>query len=390
MDATAAYRAEQARLQDELDGRKDIRIPAPKEPEVDSKVYRDVEALLFRGFLYISAEINDVDFTFKALNHHEFDLLQMSLGYRADPKSMRRFHNYFLAYGVIMIDGHNVLLDRERWLPDLAEFFDKMATHAREKAIRAMSSLNRRASNAVLLTEAYALEVYSRFRWAQMQGLDLSAPQVTGVPGSERLGLNWGQLTWRAFNLYEDRHELAEREWENAKFVGACFAGKGIQKVYNQDNTRRQKEKEDRLARKDRLLRHVLLGSSLETDTQEVQGGQVMQVARTVEQLADQLEKSLRGEHDWHDHVVSSLEERVRLEQQEQRERMERLAEEYAEAYGDAAVTSKTDVSVGLTQGEVQDRLLQRQQQARNMVRVLVQDEKQDNFMSKWGLKDSE
>ena len=390
MDATAAYRAEQARLQDELDGRKDIRIPAPKEPEVDSKVYRDVEALLFRGFLYISAEINDVDFTFKALNHHEFDLLQMSLGYRADPKSMRRFHNYFLAYGVIMIDGHNVLLDRERWLPDLAEFFDKMATHAREKAIRAMSSLNRRASNAVLLTEAYALEVYSRFRWAQMQGLDLSAPQVTGVPGSERLGLNWGQLTWRAFNLYEDRHELAEREWENAKFVGACFAGKGIQKVYNQDNTRRQKEKEDRLARKDRLLRHVLLGSSLETDTQEVQGGQVMQVARTVEQLADQLEKSLRGEHDWHDHVVSSLEERVRLEQQEQRERMERLAEEYAEAYGDAAVTSKTDVSVGLTQGEVQDRLLQRQQQARNMVRVLVQDEKQDKFMSKWGLKDSE
>ena len=118
---------------------------------------------------------------------------------------------------------------------------------------------------------------------------------------------------------------------------------------------------------------------------QEIKGGQEIQIARTVEQLADQLEKSLRGEHDWHDHVVSSLEERVRKEQQLHQERMERLAEEYTAAYGDAAVTSTTNTSVGLTQGEVQDRLLQRQKQAGNMLRPMP-DEKTDKFRTKWGL----
>ena len=388
MDVLSRYQAEQAKLQDELDGKSDIHIDVPKDPEVDPKIYRDVEALLFRGFLYISAEINDVDFTFKSLNHHEFDLLQMALGHRVDSKAMRKFYNYFLAYGIIMIDGHNVLLDRERWLPNLAKFFDTMPAQAREKVIRAMSELNRRASSGVLLTEAFAMETASRFRWAQLQGLDLSAPMVTGVPGSSNLGLNWGQLSWRAMNLYEDRHEAAEREWENAKFIGACFAGKGVQKIYNQDNTRRQKEREDRAARKDKLLRHVILGVPLEAP-EELKGGQVIQVARTVEQLADQLEKSLRGEEDWHDHVVSSLENKTRQEQIAHQERLNKLAEEYAEAYGDQAIVGRTE-ALGLTPSEVADRLLKRQQQARNVVRPEQMDEKSANFMHKWGLDGKE
>ena len=388
MDALIAYQVEQNKLRNEFEGTQDIHIDVPKEPEVDPKLYRDVEALLFRGFLYLSAEINDVDFTFKSLNHHEFDLLQMALGYRSDAKAMRKFYNHFLAYGVVMVDGHNVLLDRERWVPDLAKLFDGLATHAREKVIRALSELNRRASSGVLLTEAYAMESSSRFRWAQLQGLDLSAPMVTGVPGSFNLGLNWAQLSWRAMNLYEDRHDAAEREWENAKFIGACFAGKGIQKVYTQDTNRRQKEQEERAERKDKLLRHVVLGTPLDSP-EVVKGGQTIQVARTVEQLADQLEKSLRGEQDWHDYVVSSLENRTRQEQQNQQERLTKLAEEYAEAYGDKPIVGRTE-TVGLTPEDVKDRLLKRQEQAKNIVRPgQPQDEKHSNFMTKWGLDGS-
>ena len=64
---------------------------------------------------------------------------------------------------------------------------------------------------------------------------------------------------WRALNYYEDLKEMAEREWDNAKFIGSCFAGKEIKKIYNQDKDRRQKEREERVRKRDKILRQVIL-----------------------------------------------------------------------------------------------------------------------------------
>ena len=92
---------EQAELRDEHEnGRKNIRIPAPKEPEVNPEVWRDVLPLLQRGFLMQSAEINGILFVFKSLNHHEYEMVQLVGGLRSDRQPMQRFWDIFLAYGV--------------------------------------------------------------------------------------------------------------------------------------------------------------------------------------------------------------------------------------------------------------------------------------------------
>jgi len=97
---------------------------------------------------------------------------------------------------------------------------------------------------------------------------------------------------WRAVNYFEDHSDTNERQWENAKFVGSCTAGKGISKVYQQDQDRRQKDRDEKFARKDTLLRQVLLGEAVESTTQQGQA-QVMVSAQTVDALATQLESSL-------------------------------------------------------------------------------------------------
>jgi hypothetical protein len=379
------YEQEQEALR-RSEGR-DIHIDPPKEPEVNPEVYRDVLTMLFKGFVMVPAQIGEAKFVFKSLNHHEFEFLQLVC---AGEKEVSNKHwNLFLAYNVFMIDGQNILLDRERWLPKIAETFDLMDHKTRQRIVRQMSELNRRANNAVILTECYAMEGYSRYRWAQLNGIDLCSPTTTGIPGTERLGMNWAQLIWRALNYYEDRHEQQERDWDNAKFVGSCSASKGIQKVYQQDTDRRQKEKEDRLARKDKILRQVVLGEKQDDKVKQLPGT-VVTGAHTVEELAQQLENDLKGEKDWHDRVVEEHTRRIKTNIQRRQQQVHELSQRHEEEFRGQRIVGGTDFS-GLSAAEVQERIsrqkqLEAQRLAQGMVRPgLPDDPKSVGFLDRWG-----
>jgi len=383
-----SYEEEQKRLKNEYEGKsQDIHITIPQEPEVNPEVYKDVEPMLYRGFLTVAAEINKVYFVFKSLNHHEFGLLQFS-GVLQGKKLADNFWSFFLAYGVFMVDGMNVLSDRERWISKLADTFSELPKDAQSKIIRHISEINRRSSAAIILTEAYAMESMSRYRWMQIKGIDLTSPAVTGIDGTQRIGLNWAQQLWRALNLAEDRNEQYEREWENAKFVGSCFAGKGLSKVYSQDTERRRKEREERITRKDKLLREVLLGEKVPEKTTMLPGMTVT-VPHTVEELVDQLEKDLRGEQDYHDKVVAEHENKIREQYQERQRQQEEAIKETSVRFGGKNVIGGSEI-YGLTPQEVELRMqrgkqLEAQAAARMQVHPLL-DEKTEVFLDKWGV----
>lgn len=362
----------------------DFHIEIPKVPEVNPEVYRDVEPMLFRGFLYVPATINGVSFVFKSLNHHEFEHLSF-LDFDTSRKGIRKSHDLFLAHCVLMIDGTNVLPDRENWIHELAKFFGGLDNGARQTAIHRLSEINRRANRAVILTEAYATEQTSRFRWAQLKGIDLMSPAATGFVGTERIGMNWAQFTWRAINYFEDQKEIAEREWENAKFVASAMAGKGMSKVHSQDRQRRKKDIEERSERKDRILRFALLGEPLDTESRS---GGVLHVARTVEELSKQLAADLKGEKDWHDMVVENHERQVRDQAQARMDRIREFQKAASEKYGDQPLVGSTETE-GLTPDEVQFRLQRRRQLAAQRLAQQaaypeLHDEKQAQFLERW------
>jgi len=385
------YGQEQARLQKQQEGVRDD-IPIPKDPEVNPEVYRDVEPLIFRGFLTVSAEINETHIVFKSLNHHEFGLVRMMGNIREGVSPPQKFWDLFLAYGVFMVDGQNVLPERERWISDIAKLFGALPLKTKNNIIRHLSELNRRSANAVILTEAYASENYSRFRWAQLRSIDPTFPASTGVPGTERIGLNWAQLLWRALNYYEDLHTQIERDWENAKFIGSCSAGKGIQKVYAQDERRRKTERETSAARKDRLLKHVILGEALDEKGSGAKG--VMNVARSVEELATQLKNDLGGEKDWHDQVVAAFEERTRAEAKKRKDDIEALVATNEAEFSGRGVQGSTDFA-GLSPEDVRQRILRNHQieaqsAASRILHPELYDEKYVAHAQKWGMPGEE
>jgi len=384
------YNEAQGRLQKQYGtGSSDdeIHIEPPKPMEVNPEIFKDVEPLLFRGFLHISSEINGVSFVFKSLNHHELEQLGMWANFDT-AKGRHRFHTEFLARGVLMVDGTNVLVDPSQWLPEAATLFDGMSDGARQKIIRHMSEVNRRANRAVLLTEAYCLETISRLRWAQYRGLDLTSPAVTGFLGTSGLGLNWAQLTWRALNHFDDLRDQHERDWENAKFIASATAGsKGMAQVNGRDKQRREQEQNERVARRDKVLRVAVLG---EGSSGEAKVGASMKVARTVEELASQLEKDLKGEKDWHDQVVEAHERRAREEYQQRVERLRGMQESHIERFGPRPVVGGVDSFQGMTEAEVRARIARRQEQtAEKLARAQEEfpeafDAKLAQFQTKW------
>jgi hypothetical protein len=299
-------------------------------------------------------------------------------------KAVQKFHALFLAYGVFMVDGVNILADRERHLTDLATFFENMEAGASAKVIRQMSEINRRANRAVVLTEAYSMELISRLRWAQFGAVDLTNTSVTGVQGTQTLGLNWGQLTWRAMNYYEDLKETAEREWENAKFVASAMAGKGMSRIHSQDKRRRDKDREERLERRDRILRFALLGESMDTETNK---GAPIRVARTVEELANQLERDLKGEKDWHDLVVEAHERRASEDRERREQHIRELQQGFEDQYGPRQLVGQTSMQ-GLSAEEVKFQIQRRRQltaqRLAQQVNPELSDPKMAEFSDKW------
>ena len=205
------------------------------------------------------------------------------------------------------------------------------------------------------------------------------------------MGINYAQLVWRALNYYEDLRENSEREWDNSKFIGSCFAGKGVQKIYTQDKDRRQKEKEDRLKKRDQLIRQVMLREDPEEQKKSTRG--TMQVARTVDELADQLQKNLRGERDWHDEVVAAEQKRLLDQFNDRKVQLRELAEQREKEHGNLPYMTQSSME-GLTDAEVQQRIAMRKQltyQRENarMVYPEMLDEKVDTFFEHMGSDDT-
>ncbi len=126
------YQQEQAALLARHEGR-EIRIEVPKEPEVNPEVYRDVVPLLFRGFVTMPAQIGEAIFVFKSLNQHEFDLIKL-MG-PIEKTNSYKYWDILLSYNVFMIDGQNVLADRERWLPKIIDMFSEMESMVRREIL---------------------------------------------------------------------------------------------------------------------------------------------------------------------------------------------------------------------------------------------------------------
>lgn len=296
-----------------------INLPEHYKP-VDDEVWSELESYLFQGFLISSAFFYDRTFVFKTLNHHELRLIHYVRPMKASPIGVRdAYRSAFIAHSVLMVDGENVLPGRPRRVSRLSKTVGKMDRGIQDKIMESLAALNERASRLYPLTEVYVHENRSRYRWLHTVGQPVHFPSSTGLSGTDEIGMNHCQQAWTALNRLLDVKEQMERDWTNAKFVGSCFAGKGVRAIDERDKARRERERTELEELKMKVL-HAYLNRSA-----SVEGGELVSLpdgrsasvfgrfrADSAEELRDQLEKSLSGEKDHHDLVVDAKMREVR------------------------------------------------------------------------------
>lgn len=292
--------------------------------KVDEGVWEELEQYIFTGFLVSPATVQGQSFVFKTLNHNELKNIQFMRPQKSSlPEARDSFRVAFISYSLFMIDGNNALYERPRHINRLVKAIAKLPVKIQDNIVENLTSLNERAHHLLPLVEAYTYENRSRIRWLQILNSPVHSTIVTGIAGTSDIGSNVCQQSWTALNRILDRQDEMERDWQNAKFIGSCFAGKSIRSIDEKDKMRREKERVDREELKMKVL-YRYLNRKIGKDTAEEEhapvklpDGRFAMVtkrfrAESAEELAKQLSAALSGELDYHDLAIQAKENQLR------------------------------------------------------------------------------
>lgn len=304
-----------------------IKIEIPKSSFIPSDVWEDLESYLFTGFLHSRSTIGGSTYVFKSLNHHEIQMIEFSRPFDKDSEEARSlFRASFIAYSIFMANGRNVLHDRPNHIYRLINSTRKIPIGIQNKIIENLSYINSKANKLYPLVEVYTHESRSRYKWYQYRNSPIGSVHVSGIHGCENLGPNHAQLTWVALNRIEDRREDSERDWSNAKFIGSCFAGKGVRSIDDRDKARADTEKKKIDDRRMKVLGEYINGKGGKNEEPlpiiSLPDGRRAEIvsrktSETVEELAADLSNTINNQKDEHDMIVERHMERMRIRAQE-------------------------------------------------------------------------
>jgi len=264
--------------------------------------YTDVERMIFRGFLVEAVEVEGVPIIFKTVNETEYDLALLYSVSSDSAKENLLQECYFIASSVYLFNRVSVLDDRETFFHEFVDVLMEYSPEVRLELLRKIQGLNARALKAIKRVEGFSYGQDSRQMWSIVHRMSPNDPRVTGIQGTQCLGLNAHQRLWYHYNLLEDKREEVETDWAHTKFAASVHS-KEISKIDSQDKTRRRDEQRRREA--------IFYGEIPEEGTRGV-NGEVKVSHESVDDLLGQLKRDIEGQKDFHDQVVEAHERKVR------------------------------------------------------------------------------
>lgn len=283
--------------------------------------YDKVEQLIFKGFLTTQVNVCEVPIVLKTLSQTEFDLITLQ---GEDFQHDWQIHSaYYLAYSTLFFNRAPVLPYRREVIPWIAEHYKDLPESVLVSLLLAVNRLNQEARDELQRVQPYSYGKESRDQWLQLQGLSLCDESVTGLEGSRHMGLNYHQKIWSFLNRQEDRNDTYLDAYTLTKFIVSPHAPKEIRK-------RDQKDKK-KLKQLAKFRRKIHSGQDAVFGDER----QIKVSAETAEELLDQMERTIRGEKDYHDLVIEQHQRKVRaayLRREQEKERKREIARQRRQA----------------------------------------------------------
>jgi hypothetical protein len=264
--------------------------------------------LIRMGFDTVCVPAGGIRIVLKTLGPCEEDLMVFSYGSPV-PREVR------LAYATLMLGHECVLEGRPGNLGAFVQFYASLPGTLVTRLTGALDELSLRSRMAAGLLLGYCFTAGSRRLW-KVHGTHLGEPAVTGLSGTQLLGLNSVQEQWVALNKGLDEEAHDNDEMRRAIFVASAYNPKGVEKLSARMDTKERSKVEERsallrfgsLANRDLVLGIVKKTSDDSWAPKLVTTGDMLR----------ELEKQMSGYKDKHDLFVESYYKRKAAEAAEQ------------------------------------------------------------------------
>ena len=266
---------------------------------MSKKRYKDLESLLYTGFITLKIKIGNVNFILKTISDFEYDYVKMISGVEKDPFYNYNFHINYLFHSIFMVNGLNLLNLSDNLKYEVKNYLKKLPSKIIQVIFDNLDILSKKMNECVRLVEPYFLENDSRYNWKFRKNFFLNSPSLTGVNNSNLLGLNQFQKFWIVLNINEDSKELFEEKYTLTKFLASFTDPKAVRKVEASDKVRKEEEEK----RKERLR---VIGT--EEEVKFLSGP-----TDTRDGIIEELEKQMSGKKDAHDLAIEEYEKSLRL-----------------------------------------------------------------------------
>ena len=306
-----------------------------------SEAFKDLEDLLYQGFVVSPVTVGGVSVIMKSLSPAEVKLATYMAQTISEVNAVE-FRVHLIAASIFILDGQVILSNRQESLPEVKQVIRELPEQVTAAFLRRISHLTDRSNHCLSQVEGYTYHPSARQRWLSYSGVHLNSQMITGIPGTEGLGMNYSQLLWSALNRLEDHRLAHESEWENAKYVASAWNSKGVSQTDQKDKARRRHLEDERKK----------LYQEASGEIQREDDGTVKVAAETTEQLIEQLNRTMTGEKDIHDLVVEKHEQMVRDEHENKLQQYQDWRDKQEDFNGFV----EQNIERGITPGEVSSR----------------------------------
>ncbi len=277
--------------------------------------YKDLEDLIYKGFLHRQVSVGGVNFVFKSISDLEYDQVKIMSGIEnKNPYYNKNFHINYFFYSLYLVNGVNILEKRDDLYEDIFDIVKLYPNVLITKIFSTFSDFVARQNNSLKFIEPYSYEEISRYHWLYRRKISLNDIKVTGIRGSERLGLNQFQKYWSILNYREDQKEVFDENYNLTKFLASFSDPKSVKKIDASDKARKEEEKE-------RRIRIKAIGTPEERKY-------ITGPTDTRDGIIAELEKQMRGEKDAHDLAIEEYEKELRGNMLQQMHDLKRMQED--------------------------------------------------------------
>lgn len=267
-------------------------------------IYADVESLIKDGYLCQLVSIAGKAVVLRTLPTQGYTNLLLRC--EGDDPNWVRHH---VAHSVHMVNGYVVQTDPNTPYHLFHEWLENTRIETITVLHAYVQGLQKRFGRACRITHAFCNEKYSRDLWARVA----VPPDPTNVV----------QELWVAYNKAEDRFEGDVRQWQHTRSIAGSMSHKAAKALKKSEDN--WTERRQNLARKtiEDAVNWVISGEREDQKPITVTvNGQTFLVpkihaSQSVGEMQEELMRAVRGEKDYHDHMVEQYKtfHKNRLEQ---------------------------------------------------------------------------